>query len=177
MEPNKIFAGSSLSWTRSISYDSGDGYSCEYYLYNGQHRHSLTTECSLDGTTLTVTAATNATAAWAPGSYQWVLFAVKSGERIRLASGWLQVEPDITASDYDGRTHTKRVLDSIEAVIEQRATKDQEAYSIAGRSLSRTPIEDLVKLRDKYRQLYQQELDAEKVANGLTSSKIIRVRF
>jgi hypothetical protein len=38
---------------------------------------------------------------------------------------------------YDGRDHVRRVLDAIEAVIENRATIDQQHYQINNRSLTR----------------------------------------
>jgi len=69
------------------------------------------------------------------------------------------------------------VLESIEAVLESRASIDQESYSINNRSLARTPIPDLVVLRDKYRGEYVREKRAERIRNGLGHSGTIKVRF
>ena len=55
------------------------------------------------------------------------------------------------AAGHDARSHVQRVLDAIEAVLEKRATLDQEQYRINNRELRRTPIADLLKLRDRYR--------------------------
>jgi hypothetical protein len=68
-------------------------------------------------------------------------------------------------------------LDAIEATIEGRASKDQESYSIQGRSLARTPIADLILLRGKYKAEYVQMQRAEKLRNGLGHGGNIKVRF
>jgi hypothetical protein len=61
-------------------------------------------------------------------------------------------------------------------VIEGRSSRDQENYSIQGRSLSRTPIPDLLILRDRYKAMYVQEQRAERLKNNLGHSGIIKVR-
>ena len=63
------------------------------------------------------------------------------------------MRPDIAqlAAGHDARSHVQRVLDAIEAVLEKRATLDQERYRINNRELVRTPVADLLKLRDRYR--------------------------
>jgi hypothetical protein len=58
----------------------------------------------------------------------------------------------------DLRTHAKKVLDSIQAVIENRATVDQSSFTIAGRSLSRMTIEELFMVRDRYRAEFNEEV-------------------
>jgi hypothetical protein len=69
------------------------------------------------------------------------------------------------------------VLDAIEAIIEKRSTKDQDSYSIQGRSLGRTPIADLILLRDRYRAEWVREQRAERIRNGLGHSGVVKVRF
>ena len=45
----------------------------------------------------------------------------------------------------------QRTLEAIEAVIEKRASIDQERYKINNRELWRTPIPELLVMRDRYR--------------------------
>jgi hypothetical protein len=45
------------------------------------------------------------------------------------------------------------VLDAIEAVIENRATLDQQEYTIGSRHLKRMTAAELIEFRDKYRGL------------------------
>jgi hypothetical protein len=65
----------------------------------------------------------------------------------------------------------------VEAVLEKRATKDQEAYSIIGRSLTRTSIEELTKLRDSYRGKYVAEINRHRAKKGLGHRGRLLTRF
>lgn len=93
------------------------------------------------------------TGAWAPGVYDYVVKVSNETDAFVLERAQLRIEADatLTQSPYDARKHEVRVLEAVEAVLENRATKDQESYTINGRSLVRTPIGDLLKLRDYYK--------------------------
>jgi hypothetical protein len=58
---------------------------------------------------------------------------------------------------FDNRSHAERTLENIEAVIEQRATKDQSSYSVGGVSLSRMSVDELLNLRKMYKALVLKE--------------------
>ncbi len=94
------------------------------------------------------------TADWAPGRYLFSVRAISNdgSEKHEMLTGSVSVVGDIADGDepIDGRGHAEKVLAAIEAVIEKRATRDQEEYQINNRSLKRTPIADLLALRDKY---------------------------
>jgi hypothetical protein len=62
-------------------------------------------------------------------------------------------------------------------VLERRATLDQENYTIGTRSLGRTPIPELMRLRDLYRQEAHAEKAAEALGKGLSPSGRIQVRM
>lgn len=88
------------------------------------------------------------------GTYRYTVFGTDINDvRTLIESGDIKVDADPTAVEegQDIRGHAQKVLDAIEAVIEKRATKDQESYTIAGRTLARTPIKDLLELRQKYK--------------------------
>ena len=80
-------------------------------------------------------------------------------------------------SGYDNRSHVKKVLDALEATLENKASQDQLSYSIAGRSLSRLSPTELIQWRDRYREEYNREVQAERIAQGLGNSNKIRVRM
>lgn len=73
-------------------------------------------------------------------------------------------------------SHAKKTLAALEAVIEGRASKDQESYTIAGRQLSRTPIPDLLLLLSTYERKVARE---DRVGDGKTKRRgnLIRVRI
>lgn len=98
-------------------------------------------------------AAANVTSQWLHGTYAYSVRASNGTEVVELATGTLEVSPDLTQlpAGHDARSHVERVLAAIEAVIEKRATIDQERYRINNRELWRTPIPELLKLRDRYK--------------------------
>jgi hypothetical protein len=71
----------------------------------------------------------------------------------------------------------RKVLDAIQATIEGRASQDQMSYSIAGRSLSRMSIDDLLTFRNRYRAEYNEELKKARIKNKQDSGNTIKVRF
>lgn len=86
------------------------------------------------------------------GKYQFSIFADSLTESYVLEQGFttFSINPKNIDSGIDNSTHYERVLEAIEAVIEKRATLDQQKYEINGRALERMPIDDLLKLRDYY---------------------------
>lgn len=118
----------------------------------------------------------NLTAEWAPGRY-WYSARVTDGENIvEIESGEVEITPNLAAETegYSGLTHAQRVLTAIEAVLEKRATQDQERYTINNRELWRTPIADLLNLRDRYRAQVRME---QKAKRGNLFGSAVRVRF
>ena len=69
------------------------------------------------------------------------------------------------------------IASSIQAVIEGRATRDQESYSIAGRSLSRTPLEELHKFEAIYKSRVFQEEQNERMKRGQGTGGQVKVGF
>lgn len=129
-----------------------------------------------DGTAHDFAALAAVTAAWAPGSYAYTIRATNGGDVIEVESGRVQILPDLAAAGagFDSRSHARKSLDAIEAVIEKRATLDQERYRINNRELYRTPIADLLRLRNEYRAEVRREERREK---GRNTIRQIRVRM
>jgi hypothetical protein len=155
--PASFTAG--LTFERCVSldcYPASAGWALSAAL-RGPAVINITATVEDDKHKLTADAAT--TAAWAPGRYSYIVRATKDGKVYAVETGVLEILPDLNAqtAGYDGRTHAERTLEAIEAVIEQRATMDQERYRINNRELYRTPIADLMKLRDLYRSEVQRE--------------------
>jgi hypothetical protein len=129
-----------------------------------------------DGIVHLLEASAVVTSAWVPGSYWYAVRATDGSDVASLDEGSLKIAADlaVAAQGFDGRSHAQRVVDSIEAVLEGRASLDQESYSINNRSLSRTPISDLLKLRDRYRAEVQAAVAAK---SGCALGRVHRVRF
>ena len=124
-----------------------------------------------------VSAPADTTSEWAPGRY-WYSLRVTDGDRVEeVDAGEMVIAPDLMQADasFDGRDHLRRVLDAIEAVIEGRASKDQERYRIKDRELYRTPVGDLLKLRNTYRNELARKNAAKRGSDLL--GRQVRVRF
>lgn len=174
MIPDRITAGASLSiavtltaypapdWALSLVMRGPTGIDLIAVPSGAQHRF---------------TAEATTTAGWLPGRYWWQLRATRDGEVVQVDEGDLEVAPDLAtiSGEYDGRGHVERVLRAIEAVIEGRASIDQASYQINNRSLSRTPIPDLLLLRDKYRAELRRERQAARGRALL--GRQVKVRF
>jgi hypothetical protein len=117
------------------------------------------------------------TAGYAAGTYDWRARVSKAGEVYTVGEGRLTVRNAFSAATFDARTHARKTLDAIEAVIEGRASSSTAEYTIAGRSLKHIPVADLLALRDKYRAEVLHEDAAAAVAAGLPDRRRVFVRF
>ena len=180
-EPTQIIAGDRAAWKRT---DLGTDYAPASYSlkYSARLEDSGSTEIEItaseSGSDYIVEVGQSTTAAYTAGVYHWQAYITRTSdsERVTVDSGTWEVIANRDAATSDPRNHVKKVLDAIESVIEGRASKDQESYSIQGRSLSRTPIADLVVLRDRYRAEWVREQRAERIKNNLGHSGVIKVR-
>lgn len=117
------------------------------------------------------------TGAWAPGRYWFAARVEGDGGVFEVANGTLQVDPDLAQAGegYDGSTFAERSLVAIEAVLEKRASLDQERYRINNRELYRTPTTELTRLRDYYRA--EVKRDRRVKAGKPLFGQAVRVRF
>lgn len=178
-----IIAADTLQFTTSIAdYPASDGWTLKFRLIPRTSGDAIEITAAAadddpDAYEVSVSAAT--TAGWVPGDYSWAAWVEKDVEKFTV-DGWVShdqryrggasiaIKPDPrTVAAFDNRSHARKVLDAIEAVIENRATLDQEEYTINGRSLKRTPLDDLVGLRRRYQNEVATEDAAERVAQGL----------
>lgn len=152
-EPQRVVAGDRVRWDRVLpDHSADDGWEATYYLLGeSAQSHKIVITTTGDGDRHSVDASTAVTAAWVSGRYRWQLVAAKTGDRATLDHGSIEIGKDFaSAKAEDTRSHDRKVLEAIEAVLERRASKDQESFSIEGRSLARTPLAELVRLRNQY---------------------------
>lgn len=172
-----IIAGDTLSFTESVpAYPASAGWTLTYRLVpRSSSASAITFSASASGDEHAVLVAAATTAAWIAGSYSWSSYVTKTTQRFSIASGTVEILPDpaTVAAGTDRRTHAQIVLEAIEAVIEGRASKDQEEFRIGERSLKRTPIADLLALKEAYEGKVARERLA---AKGIDSRRVF-VRF
>lgn len=170
-----------VTWTRTFSdYTSGENWQASVDLAGPEKGDGFT----VDATSLDADAGewqfvfeTNDKAI---GVFEWQIWATRAGQaRTMLETGILEILPGSLdgARDRDSSTHLSRMLALIEGRLEGRLDLDSETYSVAGRSLSRIPMSDLVKMQAYYERRRRSELAA--LERGVTPGRRrrIAVRF
>jgi hypothetical protein len=180
-EPKSFVAGDTVEWEKSLADYPASEWTLTYYFWNESKDFSVVASADGDNYQITIPAATSED--YTAGTYNWKAIVSQGSEetleRHTVASGQIIIRHNPAAgegSGIDSRSAVKIALDAIEAVIAGRASKDQESYSIAGRSLSRTPMADLIMLRTHYAKLYAKEQQEDRIEQGLGGKKI-HIRF
>lgn len=173
-------AGDTCNWRASFAgYSPADGWALQYVFVLGDQRQTVS--AAADGDEFVVALGVVASAAFVAGIWRWQAILTRgdgaTAERQTAGVGTVRVAPDFSATGYSGVSHVKRALDAIEAALERKATDDQLKYEIAGRSIERYSVPDLLKWRDKYRAEYKNEQQAEALANGQRVRRHVRVSF
>jgi len=156
------------------------------FLLYAYGKSPIAITASADGDDYTFTVLPAVTRLWVAGAYKWQAYVYKASgtpslitEKYTFYDGTITILPDLTQalSTTDNRSHVKKVLDAIEAVLEGKASQDVLSYSIAGRSISKMNPEELIKWRSFYQSEYQRELETEAVRRGEDNPKRVGVRF
>ena len=183
-EPSTLVLGDYWAWRRddlASDYPVGS-YALTYEFHEdsgggGNHKFTLTATEADD--TYYIEAASSSTTSYTIGDYIWEAYITKSSDsnRIIVDSGRTTITENLANTNADLRSHAKIVLDAIEAVIENRASMDQSSMSIAGRSLSRMSIDELLTFRDRYKAEYLKEIKLARIRNKQGSGNTVKVNF
>ena len=85
------------------------------------------------------------------GTYRYAVKAERTSDHVSQTVQSGLIEVNINPVDGDPRTHAERTLEAIEALLEGRAGKDVQSYSIQGRSLTKMTVDELRRWRRHYR--------------------------
>lgn len=180
VEPAEVVAGDTWSWQKALAdypANASPAWTLTYYFRSVAGE--FTAAAAASGADHLVTVTKTASAAYKAGLYEWTAIVTDGVTRTTLGRGTTTIKPDPskTGAGFDPRSHARKTLEAIEAVLEKRATQDQMRYTIGTRSLDRTPIADLIVLRDKYRAEVDSEEASERLSKGLGGGRKIQVRF
>lgn len=173
--PSSVQSGATFKLTLALSRYPASDWEASLIL-RGPETIDIDSEADDDQHTFEVSA--EDTKDWKAGQYWYCLRVTKDDEVRQIEEGTIEVKPDLdqVTGVYDGRDHVQKVLDAIEAVIEGRASKDQESYKINNRELRRTSITDLLLLRDRYKRELERQHLANRNGNSLLG-RPVRVRM
>lgn len=174
-EPIRIAAGDTFTWKRSFpNYPASGGWTLTYALVNSSALIEITASADDDDFLVSIAAAT--TAVYTAGTYDWQAYVTKDLKRYQVDSGVMEILPNFAAAEsgLDARSHVKKVLDALEAMIEGKASQDQLSYAIGGRSISKLSPQEVIDWRDAYAQMYQREL---RKLHGQGERRTVKVKF
>ena len=149
--PTELQLGDFWAWKRDdLSEDypvASYSLSYEFNLIDGSTVSNFTLSATESGDTYIIEA--SSTSSYAKGNYNWVSYITRTSDsaRVKLEEGFVEIQDNYATTSASVRSHAKIVLDAIEAVIENRANIDQSSMSIAGRSLSRMSVDELLTFR------------------------------
>jgi hypothetical protein len=181
-EPATLRAGTTWTWSETAPdlYPNAT-YQLKYY-FQGPVVFNVTAANDGANFKVTITSATSKT--YPSGIYRWVRQFVKISDATVYSetpeqSGELNVLQDLSTvqGGYDSRSHVRRVVEALEAVIENRATKAQSEIEIAGRRIWYLSPAELRKEWEQYSYLLKQEERAALIAQGKSPGNQILVRF
>lgn len=175
---SKLIVGDSLSVLDThADYPASAGWVLKYRFVPRISGIAIQLTSVAEGDSYRTMASSSTTAGWVAGNYAWSKWVEKGTERKTLESGEIVFLPDPAqmAVGTDTRSHVEKVLANIEAMLEGKATKDVQEYTIADRQLKHYSIPELLVWRDKYKA----QLAGEKVsASGKkVFARKIYVRF
>ena len=179
--PTELQLGDFWAWKRDdLSEDypvASYSLSYEFNLIDGSTASNFTLEATESNDTYIIEA--SSTSSYTKGNYNWVSYITRTSDsaRVKLEEGFVEIQDNYATTSASVRSHAKIVLDSIEAVIENRANIDQSSMSIAGRSLSRMSVDELLTFRARYKAEYLKEVKQLRIKNKRGSGNTPKVRF
>ena len=189
--PSKIRAGDIVQWRDISTTDvfgdpiSSPDWSVTYYLRTNKSLYAatVTSTAYTDGWQFTIPSAT--TADFKVGDWFYQAVASKSGaETQTIASGQIEVLANLaytgtTPAAYDGRTPTRKDLDTVQAAIRTLIGTGGavQEYKIGTRSAKKYDLAELRALESQLLARVHREEAAEKIANGLGNPHSVHVRF
>lgn len=176
--PATLRAGDTLSDTWSLSdYPATAGWVARLTLINSGARYQANAVASGADHVLTVLAAT--TAAWVAGTYSWSIDATLGAARYTVATGSVQVLPDLAAATtLDTRSNYRKALESAEAAL---ATHGARAYlsgiEMGDRRQTFTNPGEFLAFISRLRSEVRREDNADRMRQGLAPRNKLLVRF
>ena len=180
--PSELKKGDNWNWKNdSLGTDySNSSFTLKYEfnLIDGSTNVHFQIVATNDGSDYKIEVPHTTTTNYTAGEYNWIANIHRnSGGRVKVGEGFMSVQDDYATTTSSVRSFAKQMLDAIEAVALNRATMDQSSMSIAGRSLSRMSIDELLEFRKTFLVEYKKEQKEARVKNGKGSGNNIKVRF
>ncbi len=176
-EPECVRAGETLRWEISLSDYPASTWTLTYTFTKKDEQFTIT--ATADGDKHSVTVLPAVSGLYEHGKYRYFGQVTDGTNVYTVRQGYLDVQPNLAKfpQGYDDRSHAVKVLEALNAMIEGKASKDQIAYSIGGRQLSRLTPTELLTWRNQYKWFVHQEEQRERLRKGQQLGGYIQVRM
>ena len=157
-EPASFYAGDTVTWGIYNSDYPASTYGLTYCMVMTGKIITATATASGDTHVITISSTTSAT--YTAGTYDWISYFTKTGERWNRGSGQMIIKPNYAtqSSGYDGRSTVQKIFEAIEATIYGRATSSQQSMKVGDRELQYLSPKQLMDLRNFYANEYYKEI-------------------
>ena len=178
--PEQIRAGDTVKVKRS---DIGTDYPNSTFTAKfqarglGQHSQTFSVTATADGSDYLFTFTATATASYPVDNYRFIITVESGSDRVTVDEGTIKILSDLPNANVEQRTHAQIVLDKIETLLQGKADSDVSSYSIAGRSLTKFGIDELLQWRDYYRREVNEIKKKERIKHNRKTKSTIIGRF
>ena len=180
--PYEFYAGDTVIWQiENLNTDYSNSTHTLTYKFRLENNGSTTfsVDATADGNNYKITLGASTTASITEGKYNFISYVTRTSDnaRVTVDRGMIEVKPNLASSTSETRSHAKKMLDLIESLLEGKATKDVSSYSIAGRSLNKMSVSELLEWRNYYKTEYNRELSKQRNENEDGSGNTIKISF
>lgn len=177
--PDRHRAGDTLLVEQSLSVWPAPTWTLYWRLINAAGVIDL--EAGQDGESHRLEVAAAVTAGWTAGRYNWTQYVSDGTARQTLASGSIEVLPDLAAmtSGFDARTPARKALDDARAAYATWISTDGHVtdYQIGDRTMRFAGKADLLARIQWLEREVAREERAERLAQGLGGGRRLLVRY
>lgn len=181
-EPTTVYAGDTITWTKTVDdYPASEGWTLSY-TFRSPNGVELSVDATASGDDYSVSVPTEQSAKLSPGLVKWTAFITDAGDtqRFTVGSGIMTVvaNPESTEASPDPRSFARQALEAVEAAIKENAGRSEGSVTYPdGRTISYRNHAELLQLRRELLNEVRAEEQAAKMAAGLDSGAIVRIRF
>lgn len=180
--PLKMTKGDSISWIDTSSKDNlGNLIDSTWvlkYALRGPTNLDVTSEANGSGWRTTI--ASSDSSELKKGIYYWQAYAEKSGSRVTLGAGQIEVLENLASiSDvnFDGRSQARKDLDAVQSAIRSIISGGNQEYTIGNRSFKKIDLSELRIMESQLKFQVNMEERAKKVTSGQGDPFNLKVRF
>jgi len=159
IEPSSFFCGDTVTWKIYNSDYLADTYGLSYAMVMTGKIITLTSTAYETYTHL-ITISSTTSATYTAGTYNWISYFTKTGERWNRGSGQMVLKTNYAtqSSGYDARSTVQKIFEALEALILGKATKDQLKIRVGDREITKLSPKQLMDWRNFYANEYYKEI-------------------